>query len=247
MAQEEQTIDQTSPMADGVKEWLEQVEESSEAPPAEETSKQEELLDDNEFHTIDDEDIEIEDNPFPEPELQPDSTFSGTMGTLNPIVTTSDGATVEITPIDKEKYLRALLLNKPVLLDISLFDDKLKLTCRNISTYEYQLVDILGLQLFEKYDDRIARALLPAKLHMWRMAMQILRLNNVPCEFLEFEPEKGKLKEHLEELSTQAERIIGAMSTSMYNACRIGLNVFHTKLTKLDQLALARDFSTPVD
>lgn len=245
-----QESDQTSPMADDVKKFLEEVDEATESNESSEPSedvKQNELLDDDEFSLIDEDEIVPEDNPFPEPELTPDPAFSKTMGTLNPTVTTSDGQTVEITETDKEKYLRALLLNKPVLLDVELYGGRFKLTCRALSTYEYQLVDLLGLKLFEMYSANTARTLLPAKIHIWRMALQILKLNGIPCEFLEFKPERGKLNEHLEELDTQAEQIIGAMSTSLYNACRIGLNAFHTKLTKLDQLALARDFSTPVD
>lgn len=244
----DQQVDQTSPMADEVKQFLEQVNDTPDASPVEEDTKQNELLDDdNEFSLIEEDDITAEDNPFPEPELEPDRTFSQTMGTLNPTVTTNEGQTVEITPADKERYLRSLLLNKPVLLDVDLYGGRFKLTCRNISTYEYHLVDMLGMRLFETYGDNTARTILPTKIHMWRMSLQILKLNGLPCDFLEFKPERGKLNEHLDELDSQSDQIIGAMSTSLYNACRVGLNVFHTKLTKLDQLALARDFSTPVD
>lgn len=242
----EQENDKTSPMADDVKKFLEQVEEATETS-SEDPIDQNELLDDNEFSLIEDDELNADDNPFPEPDLQPDAAFSQTMGTLNPTVTTNEGQTVEITEADKERYLRSLLLNKPVLLDVELYEGRFKLTCRAISTYEYQLVDLLGMKLFDTYGDATARALLPSKIHMWRMSLQVLKLNGVPCDFLEFKPEREKLNKHLEELDIQSEKIIGTMSTSLYNACRIGLNIFHTKLTKLDQLALARDFSTPVD
>lgn len=236
-------------MADDVKAYLEELQNTADQTSTEE-EKQNELLDeakDDDFHTISEEDLQTDENPFPEPDLTPDNTFTIGMGNANPIFTTSDGEyTGEITEDDKSRYLRALLQDKAVVLSIGLYGDKLRVACRNISTYEYQLADLLGMKLFETHSVNTARALLPMKLHTWRMAMQILQINGIPREFLEFKPEVGKLQEHLDALETKSEELIGTMSTSLYNACRSALNIFHHKLTKLDQLALARDFTTPV-
>lgn len=192
----------------------------------------------------------LEESPlFKERKLPVDKTFekSAYEDTGKEFVTVND-TTVEITDEDKEQYLTCMLLEEPITLDIDLFGGRATITCRAITVYERDLIVLAGIKKSEELGYVYSNLYMDTNLQQLYMAMQITKVNGRIRDYLQFpKHEPGKMDEHAMKLADWSRERIETLPLPTWHMFARALNVFNHKLNKLNELALARNFTNPLD
>lgn len=244
---EEIDNDTASPMADEVKQFIEEEEtETTEVEPqtvtnefAESMHSEEEEVDDSE---------EIENSPlFKERRLTRDTTFDKTSYDDHgeEFVQVKD-TKFPITNQDKEQYLEAMLLENPVELDIPLFDGKAIITCRALSVYERDLVVLASVLSTNELDSNFSTLFIDTKLQQFYMALQVTKVNGRQRDYIQFTHTPGEMEKQANELIEWTRNSVEKLPLPSWTMFATALNVFNHKLNKLNELALARNFTEPL-
>lgn len=155
---------------------------------------------------------------------------------------------IPVTEEDQRMYLKSMLNDTPLKLNIDLYGGKMSILCRACSVYEQQLCAVASYRhTFLTKDPTIASILAPAFLQKVRAALQLVSCNGILVSDLAYSPEPNKFEEHAEELCVKAEKLVGGTNAARWNAYVYALNVFEHKLAKLNEMALNRDFLSPGD
>lgn len=155
---------------------------------------------------------------------------------------------IPITHDDEVAYLKSMLNDTPFELDISLYGGKMNIHARAVSVYEQQVAAVAAFNETVNSDNAgLAAILAPTFMQKVRVALQLRSCNGLAISDLEFKPEPNKLHEHTRILTDRADEILGGTSAARWNAYIYALNIFEYKLTKLNEMALNRDFLSPGD
>lgn len=154
--------------------------------------------------------------------------------------------TVPITETDMRDYLKCMLQDMPLELDIELYGGKIVIHARAVSVYEQQLAAATAYSYtMSQTSTHLASVIAPMFIQKLRIALQLRSFNGIPISDLEFKPEPNMLHAHIKKLTAKADDIVGACSAPRWNAYVYALNIFEHKLTKLNEMALNRDFLNP--
>lgn len=155
---------------------------------------------------------------------------------------------IPITHDDEVAYLKSMLNDSPFELDIELYGGQMHIHARAISVYEQQLAALAAFNETARSDNpSVAAILAPTYLQKVRIALQLRSCNGLPVSDLAYKPEPGKINEHAADLAKKADELLGNSSAARWNAYIYALNIFEHKLTKLNEMALNRDFLSPGD
>lgn len=261
--------DTSSQYIDDVRAFLEEdAETATETAPeiTEESTEQEEATEEAEsgtweapipddlFAKSEDED---EDEEPQEPEqfkgnvsLRTDTTFIDDQleAMSNLYQTVVKGFEYKITQDEKEEYLRCMLMDKPIIMEVKAAGSNMGITCRALSVYEIELATYAGVQYMKNCEDTyMAELSWRSEVQKYRLAMQVMKLGRDKVDYLAYKPEPGKLHEHAMDLQREANERFGSMNVIRWRLCVHALNVFEHKLTRLNELALMPDFLSPDD
>lgn len=155
---------------------------------------------------------------------------------------------IPVTEADMRNYLKCMLQDVPLELDIELYGGKIIIRARAISAYEQQLAAATAYSYtMSQSNTHLASVIAPVFIQKLRIALQLRTFNGLPVSDLEFKPEPNMLVAHIKKLTLRADDLIGSCSAPRWNAYVYALNVFEHKLTKLNEMALNRDFLNPGD
>ena len=153
---------------------------------------------------------------------------------------------IESSAEDKEAYLRAVLNDEPVVLNIELLGGKCLVQIRSKNTWEQALTYEAAL---EDQDKKIVSDYYQAMIQMQKYGavLQIQKINNKVFSTTEFNKPKGDWKPQRDELrelmSEQIETMNNARMTLLLNALRI----FEYKLSEMTAFCNDGDFWEPAD
>lgn len=163
---------------------------------------------------------------------------------------TPELGTVEVTDVEKSAYLKAVLNDVPVVLDIDLAMagksiDSLPVTIRLRTLNNYEM-DVVFMSL-EK--DREAGLIsghhqLATRIQQYAIAMQLQKVGQTTVKNLSF-PEPGDMDTDVEVLRKFLHDFVGRMSWPRYQAVLMALRVFETKLKICNDAALNGNFWKP--
>lgn len=152
---------------------------------------------------------------------------------------------VTITDEDKNMFLKALLCDKPVELEISLFGGKVKLLFRSRSMHEQRRVlDVLHLDQEEKVLPSNDPALLFTRLQQYLAAVMLRRVNGEIFSELEItagNPVKDDAVLLRKVFSDKLEQMPHIKWTAVLN----GLRIFEEKCRQLSEHCVNEDFWSP--
>lgn len=155
---------------------------------------------------------------------------------------------IPVTHEDEVAYLKSMLNDTPFEIDISLYGGQMLIHARAVSVYEQQLAAVAAFnETVNTENGGLAAILAPTFMQKVRIALQLRTCNGLLVSDMEFKPEPNKLKEHVKLLTEKADEILGSTSAARWNAYVYALNIFEHKLTKLNEMALNRDFLKPGD
>lgn len=182
-------------------------------------------------------------------ELHADMQFSeNAMDAMDKQSVTVNLQEIPITENDERAYLKSMLNDTPFELDISLYGGNMLIHARSITVYEQQLAAAAAYhRTMESENSALAAILAPAFVQKIRVALQLRTCNGILVSDLSFKPEPNKFKDHIRQLQTAADELLGGTTAARWNAYIYALNIFEHKLTKLDEMALNRDFLSPGD
>lgn len=156
-----------------------------------------------------------------------------------------DIRTVAITEDEKNMFLKALLCDKPVELDVELFGGKMKLTFRSRSMHEQRRVlDVLHLDQEEKILPANDPALLFTRLQQYLAAVMLRRVNGEIFSELEItagNPVKDDAVLLRKVFSDKLEQMPHIKWTAVLN----GLRIFEEKCRQLSEHCVNEDFWLP--
>lgn len=180
-------------------------------------------------------------------ELRADMQFSeNAMDAMDKQSVTVNLQEIPITDNDERAYLKSMLNDTPFELDISLYGGNMLIHARSITVYEQQLAAAAAYsKTVESENSALAAILAPAFVQKIRVALQLRTCNGMLISDLSFKPEPNKFKEHIKQLQKAADELLGGTTAARWNAYIYALNIFEHKLTKLDEMALNRDFLNP--
>lgn len=263
--------DTSSPYIDDVRAFLEEDEETAAVVASEEkeeksTAEEEEEaaetpeetweapIPDDLFSNREDEDEDEEDTksePFQgKISLHTDTAFIDDQleAMSNLYQTTVKGFEYKITQEEKEEYLRCMLMDKPITMEVKTAGSNVGVTCRALSVYEIELATYAGMQYMKNAEDTyMAEMTWRSEVQKYRLAMQAMQIGRDKVDYLSYKPEPGKLQENARDLQQKANERFGTMNVIRWRLCVHALNVFEHKLTRLNELALMPDFLSPGD
>lgn len=156
-----------------------------------------------------------------------------------------DIRSVSITDEEKDLFLKALLCDKPVELDIVLFAGKLKLTFRSRSMHEQRRVlDVLHLDQEEQLLPGNDPALLFTRLQQYLTAVMLRRINSEVFSELELPPGKEVVADASALRKVFADKL-EQMPHIRWTAILNGLRIFEEKCRQLSEHCVNEDFWSP--
>lgn len=154
-------------------------------------------------------------------------------------------AEVEVTEDEQTRYMKAMLNDEPVKLDIMLFGDKMKLTYRARSMHEQERV--LAVVRQDIKDGLIASddaALAYTRVQQYCMCVQLQSINDEA--FAGIELKAGSTVAHdVKALRAAYLNHIPKMSHPKWVAVMEGLVMFESKCKKISEECLNKDFLKP--
>lgn len=148
---------------------------------------------------------------------------------------------VPITQEDKDVYFKSMLFDTPIELPVFSMGGNVKVVCRALTVYENDLV-YAALERAMK-DRKVVPSVWEGICQQYRMAMQIISINNVDFGCLRFNT-PGNIDEDAEALIKKAD-FVYKLNTAKYNLLLRSLNVFQHKITRLNSATYNQDFWDP--
>lgn len=234
----EEENEKASPLADQVKAFLE-AEAKKEEGEVKDVEKEDEEAAREMFGEEEEEEEEKKRIP-----VSPDPAFEeNEEPTFNVQVKLSN---IPVTEEDQRMYLKSMLNDEPLTLDISLYGGKLVIRARALSVYEQQLAAVATYEnAMVRKSAGIAAIVAPTYLQKLRVALQLRTCNGKLISDLSYAPGAGVFSSQAEDLCTKAEKLVGGTGAARWNAYIYALNIFEHKLAKLNEMALNRDFLSP--
>lgn len=216
--------------AEDVKAYLAESENESETPTQEQ----------NETDTIQ---PASQDNNRVSYSFQADEIFSETPKAeeIQAITVAVNAHEIEVTQTDQTKYLKAILNDTPVELDVDVLGGSLKVTCRALSVSETEWVITTVLKYFDEHKN-LNGVLMTDYVRQLRTALQLVKLNGkspYPAIVVSSDLTQDEI------FNGPAWKFVRGLSTVKYNAIAAALNVFEHKVTRMNSAALNEDFWHP--
>ena len=151
---------------------------------------------------------------------------------------------IEVTEKDKIAYLKAVLNDKPVILDVNLCMGKLSVDIRSRTAWEQTC---LYAAVKEDQDKGIVTDLASViiQLQKYGCALMVQSVNNTPFSTLELNIEDG-LEACITKLRDQKNKTVEVLSIPKWSLMLNALRVYETKLSQLGTECLNENFWEPV-
>lgn len=178
-------------------------------------------------------------------ELQADESFGEEATEARDIILSirKNATDIPVTKEDIIEYQLSVLDDKPVHLEIGFMNGR-KAVVRALNVYEEDLVWEAVRHIVD--EEQVATALVPTYVQQVRMTMQLIRFDDKPMDYLTFEYESGKRKEHVLKLHKASQERFMYVSAPRYKMMCVVLDVFESKIAKLHSEALSETFWDPV-
>lgn len=228
--------DQTSPMADDVKDFLNNKEEEK---PIEIPDDIKEMLGDK-----DSGEEEISKDRI---KIAPDNTFenSDAKTPFSDMFVSVKDTEIPVTEEDKTDYIKATLFDNPVILTIKAKNGT-SAKCRTLTAYESDICyEALGLYL-KKYPN-YPSMLWTSLMQQFRFPIQVLEYCGKEQKSISFKYEHGKKEEFAEQLIELSDARMADVPYPAYNNRIRLLNVFNNKIALLQSATFNSDFWNPDD
>ena len=237
---EEVTSEDTSSQAADVLAYLKEEAEAKEA----ERAQQQAQLDAPKFKEVD-----LSENP----------NFNMTF-TADPVFTKNkqeqdtktffmavDDEQVPITDEDQALYMKAMLNDTDVHLEMSMMGGRFKVECRAISVYEADMVLLAALRMSGSEGKEVPTALLPGCAQQIRVAMQTVRINGKDADPIHIEANRADRDNEIDKLIARVDARLSRMNAAKYGMLVRALNMFEHKLARMNALAYTGNFWKPVE
>lgn len=226
--------DQTSPMADDVKDFL---NNKGEEKPVEIPEDIKEMLGEDTNQKADKERIEIE----------PDRTFENSDAKTpfaNMFVSVKD-TEIPVTEEDKTDYIKATLFDNPVVLTIKAKNGT-SAKCRTLTAYESDICYEALSAYLKKYPN-YPSMLWTSLMQQFRFPIQVIEYCGKEQNPISFKYEPGKKEEFAEKLIELSDARTADIPYPAYNNRIRLLNVFNNKIALLQSATFNSDFWNPDD
>lgn len=226
--------DQTSPMADDVKDFL---NNKGEEKPVEIPDDIKEMLGEDTNQKEDKERIEIE----------PDRTFENSDAKTpfaNMFVSVKD-TEIPVTEEDKTDYIKATLFDNPVVLTIKAKNGT-SAKCRTLTAYESDICYEALSAYLKKYPN-YPSMLWTSLMQQFRFPIQVIEYCGKEQNPISFKYEPGKKEEFAEKLIELSDARTADIPYPAYNNRIRLLNVFNNKIALLQSATFNSDFWNPDD
>lgn len=237
---EEVTSEDTSSQAADVLAYLKEEAEAKAA----ERAKQQEQLDAPKFKEVD-----LSENPNFNMTFTADPVF--TKNTQEQDTKTFfmaiDDEQVPITDEDQAMYMKAMLNDTDVHLEMSMMGGQFKVECRAISVYEADMVLLAALRMSGSEGKEVPTALLPGCAQQIRVAMQTVRINGRDADPIYIEANRADRDNEIDKLIARVDDRLSRMNAAKYGMLVRALNVFEHKLARMNALAYTGNFWKPVE
>lgn len=149
-------------------------------------------------------------------------------------------------PISHEEqalYIKATLNNVPVILPIEM-ENGIKMECRSLSVYEGDLV-YDALNKFVADFPNVNASLWEGIIQQYRISMQLMSINGRKLDYLTYKYSPGDREKHAEDLYKKSNEMLMDVQGPLFGVYIRGLNVFQSKLNRLQEAAFNKDFWSP--
>lgn len=170
--------------------------------------------------------------------FQADNTFAAPVKVeeIKDMIVGVNAQDIVVTPEDQKLYLKAILNDVPVRLNIPVLGGAVTVTCKALSVIESEKVITVTLKYFEEHPE-LNSALMGDYIRQLRTILQVDKINNRQAF------SSVNLDENL--FTSKAWTEIRTMSMTKFNAISAALNVFEHKLARMNSAALNEDFWHP--
>lgn len=228
--------DQTSPMADDVKDFLNNKEEEK---PIEIPEDIKEMLGEKDGEAGKDNKERIE--------IEPDRTFEDSDAKTpfaNMFVSVKD-TEIPVTEEDKTNYIKATLFDNPVVLTIKAKNGT-SAKCRTLTAYESDICYEALSAYLKKYPN-YPSMLWTSLMQQFRFPIQVIEYCGKEQNPISFKYEPGKKEEFAEKLIELSDARTADIPYPAYNNRIRLLNVFNNKIALLQSATFNSDFWNPDD
>ena len=152
---------------------------------------------------------------------------------------------VPITEVDKTSYIKAMLNDKPVILDIPLCNEQLSVSIRSRTAWEQTC---LYAALKRDQDNMVMTDLASViiQLQKYGCALMLLKVNGSPFSDLDLKQEDG-LDKCVDLLIEYKDSKIEKLSMPKWALLLNALRIFESKLSRMGTECLNSNFWEPVD
>lgn len=159
-----------------------------------------------------------------------------------------DDKQIPITDEDQAAYMKAILNDTDVHLEMSMMNGQFKVECRAISVYESDLVLLAALRMSGSEGRDVPSPLLVGCAQQIRVAMQVVRINKKPVPYVSMESNRqADRDEEINQLIAKVDKRLNHMNAAKYGMLVRALNVFEHKLARMNALAYTGNFWKPVE
>lgn len=237
---EEVTSEDTSSQAADVLAYLKEEAEAKAA----ERAKQQEQLDAPKFKEVD-----LSENPNFNMTFTADPVFEKNTQEQDTktFFMAIDDEQVPITDEDQALYMKAMLNDTDVHLEMSMMGGKFIVECRAISVYEADMVLLAALRMSGSEGKEVPTALLPGCAQQIRVAMQTVRINGKDADPIYVTANRADRDNEIDKLIARVDARLSRMNAAKYGMLVRALNVFEHKLARMNALAYTGNFWKPVE
>lgn len=154
---------------------------------------------------------------------------------------------IPITDDDQGDFMKAMLYDTPVHMTQTMLGGKFQVECRALSVYESDLVFDAALKLAGITRKEPPTHLLPGYAQQIRVAMQIVKVNNIAEPYISVSPDRNNYEMQVDKLIEDVDKRLKDVNVARYGLFVRALNVFEHKLAKLNELAYTANFWNPVE
>ena len=154
---------------------------------------------------------------------------------------------VPITDDDQARYMKAMLNDTDVHLELSMMGGQFNVECRAISVYEADMVLLAALRMSGSEGKDVPTALLPGCAQQIRVAMQTVKINGKDADPIYVEANRADQDNEINKLISRVDARLSRMNAAKYGMLVRALNVFEHKLSKMNALAYTGNFWKPVE
>lgn len=153
------------------------------------------------------------------------------------------GVDIRITDSDKVSYIKSVLMDTDVELEVELAGGNIKAVFRSTSVYEQDLVPIALAKYAEQHPSANMLVLQGMEQSMF-IAMELVRFNDRPVQNVRFVHGEHTMEEDAEKLLSCMHPVLSSAGPK-YSFYVAAADVFHNKLVRLGEAALNKDFWDP--